>query len=317
MGETLAGEFKGAGFHPIEDRVVRTDAVLEIRHRQFSSSLSLGRNAFLESFKRALAPYSALHTVQLKLSDIQIVTQSPLTLKTVIRYNFWVKGRVSVASNALECGALPGRRIRKRTLALQAGSQKLKLRFGLCRRSLRKITPQVLANTDSYSAQLLRGVNYWRTVLDEACGIDVYGNNGIAAGDIDNDGFDDLYICQPSGLPNRLYRNRGDGTFADVTDAAGVGILDATPCALFADVLNRGRQDLLVVTVTEPMLFLNQGNGTFQLKANAFKFAQPPQGTFTGASFGDYDHDGKLDLYLCLYSYYEGLGEYRLSLTLL
>ncbi|MEJ2009805.1 MAG: VCBS repeat-containing protein, partial [Acidobacteriota bacterium] len=174
-----------------------------------------------------------------------------------------------------------------------------------------EITPQVLANTPSYSAQLLRGANYWRTVLDEACGIDVYGNNGIAAGDIDNDGFDDLYICQPSGLPNRLYRNRGDGTFVDVTDAAGVGILDATPCALFADVLNRGRQDLLVVTVTEPLLFLNQGNGTFRLKPDAFHFLKSPQGTFTGAAFGDYDRDGKLDLYFCLYSYYEGLGEYR------
>ncbi|MGH7968523.1 MAG: FG-GAP repeat domain-containing protein, partial [Limisphaerales bacterium] len=174
-----------------------------------------------------------------------------------------------------------------------------------------EITSQVLVGTQSYSEQLLPGTDYWRTVLDEACGMDVYGNNGIAAGDIDNDGFDDFYICQPSGLPNRLYRNRGDGTFDDVTDAAGVGILDATPCALFADILNRGRQDLVVVTVTAPLLFLNQGDGTFKLRPNAFGFQQLPEGTFTGASFGDYDRDGKLDIYLCLYSYYEGLGEYR------
>ena len=65
--------------------------------------------------------------------------------------------------------------------------------------------------------------------------IDVYGNNGVAAGDFDNDGFDDLYVCQPAGLPNRLYRNRGDGTFEDVTEKAGVGVLDNTACALFAD----------------------------------------------------------------------------------
>ena len=57
---------------------------------------------------------------------------------------------------------------------------------------------------------MLRGGDYWRTVLDGACGIDVYGNNGVAAGDFDGDGFDDLYVCQPAGLPNRLYRNRGD-----------------------------------------------------------------------------------------------------------
>lgn len=77
-------------------------------------------------------------------------------------------------------------------------------------------TSLALGHTDSYRTQLAHGVDYWRTVLDGACGIDVYGNNGLAAGDFDGDGRDDLYICQLAGLPNRLYRNRGDGTFEDV-----------------------------------------------------------------------------------------------------
>ena len=158
---------------------------------------------------------------------------------------------------------------------------------------------------------MLHGSDYWRTILDGACGIDVYGNNGVAVGDFDNDGFDDLYICQPSGLPNRLYRNRGDGTLEDVTEKAGVGVLDNTPCALFADFSNQGRQDLLVVCGSGPLLFLNQGDGTFSLKRDAFKFAQPPQGTFTHAALADYDGDGRLDVYFCLYSYYLGLDQYH------
>ena len=87
---------------------------------------------------------------------------------------------------------------------------------------------------------MLRSVDHWRTVLDGAIGIDVYSNNGVATGDYDNDGFDDFYVCQPAGLPNRLYRNRGDGTFEDVTEKAGVGVLDNTACALFADFRNIG-----------------------------------------------------------------------------
>jgi len=72
-------------------------------------------------------------------------------------------------------------------------------------------------------ADRLTGGPRYSHLLDAATGIDIYGNNGIAAGDYDNDGFDDLYICQTSGLPDRLYHNRGDGTFEGVTEAAGVG----------------------------------------------------------------------------------------------
>ena len=167
-----------------------------------------------------------------------------------------------------------------------------------------------MAGTASYSSQMLRSVDHWRTVLD-AIGVDVYSNDGVAAGDYDNDGFDDFYVSQPAGLPNRLYHNRGDGTFEDVTEKAGVGVLDNTACALFADFDNKGRQDLLVVCGTGPLLFQNQGDGTFSLKRDAFKFARPPQGTFTHAAVADYDRDGRLDIYFCLYMYYLGLDQYH------
>jgi tetratricopeptide (TPR) repeat protein/thiol-disulfide isomerase/thioredoxin len=172
-------------------------------------------------------------------------------------------------------------------------------------------TAAALGNNSSYSAQLLLGVDHWRTVLDGACGIDVYGHNGISVADIDNDGFDDLYICQPAGLPNRLYRNRGDGTFEDITEWSGLGILDNTACALFADFNNDGLQDVIIVRASGPLLYLNQGNGKFRRKPNAFQFANPPQGTFTGAAVADYDRDGWLDIYFCLYVYYQGAGQYK------
>jgi tetratricopeptide (TPR) repeat protein len=170
---------------------------------------------------------------------------------------------------------------------------------------------QVLGSNTSYSAQLCLGVDHWRTLLDGACGIDIYGHNGVSVADIDNDGFDDLYICQPAGLPNRLYRNRGDGTFEDITQPSGLGILDNTACALFADFDNDGRQDLVIVRANGPLLFLNEGGGKFRHKPNAFQFANPPQGTFTGAAAADYDRDGWLDIYFCLYLYYQGTEQYK------
>jgi tetratricopeptide (TPR) repeat protein len=173
------------------------------------------------------------------------------------------------------------------------------------------VTAAAFAGAPSYSAQLLKGADYWRTVLDGASGIDIYGHNGVTVGDIDGDGHDDLYICQAAGLPNRLYRNRGDGTFEDITESSGVGVLENTACALFADVDNDGRQDLIVVRTNGPLLFLNQGGGKFRQKENAFQFATPPAGTFTGAAMSDYDRDGWLDIYFCLYVYYQGTDQYK------
>ena len=149
----------------------------------------------------------------------------------------------------------------------------------------------------------------FRSVLDGASGIDIYGHNGVSVGDIDNDGFDDLYICQPAGLPNRLYRNRGDGTFEDITQGSGLGILENSACALFADIDNNGRQDLVIVRTNGPLLFVNQGGGKFRQQPDAFRFANPPQGTFTGAAIADYDRDGWLDIYFCLYAYYQGTNQ--------
>ncbi len=175
----------------------------------------------------------------------------------------------------------------------------------------RDVTAKVFGPAESFQKQLLQGVPFWRSRLDSASGIDVYGNNGIAVGDIDGDGLDEIYVCQPGGLPNRLYRNRGDGVMEDITERAGVGVLDDTSCALFLDLRNIGRQDLVVATIHAPLLFLNEGNGTFRPKPGAFRFQSEAQGTFTGMAAADYDRDGRLDLYLCTYIYYQSEDQYR------
>ncbi|HTV55464.1 MAG TPA: FG-GAP-like repeat-containing protein, partial [Terriglobia bacterium] len=311
IGEALTPSFKGSSFHPVQEQLLRSDSYLELRRRRFSSTAVLGREAFLESFRALLASCSSLLTVEFRLADIQLVQTASSGVKTSIHYEFVGSGKGCYREQHSGVKSLVWEANPQGALAVTRWSVEADMQSRALSPVFQEITSQVLDGNSSYSEQLERGADYWRTLLDAACGIDVYGNNGIAAGDVDNDGFDDLYVCQPSGLPNRLFHNLGDGTFADITAAAGVGVLDATPCALFTDILNRGRQDLLVVTVNGPLLFLSDGQGRFGLKRNAFKFRQPPQGTFTGAAFGDYDRDGKLDVYFCLYSYYEGLGEYR------
>ena len=172
------------------------------------------------------------------------------------------------------------------------------------------VTAEMFGATDSFQRQMLRGIPYWRARLDSASGIDIYGNNGIAAGDIDNDGWDEVYVCQPGGLPNRLYKIR-NGRMADITEAAGVGLLDDTSCALFLDLRNSGRQDLVVLRASGPLLFLNRGDGTFALRPDAFHFRTALEGSCTGMAAADYDRDGRVDLYVCTYTYFQSEDQYR------
>ena len=97
----------------------------------------------------------------------------------------------------------------------------------------------------------------------------------------------------------------------DVTERAGVGVLDDTSCALFLDLRNSGAQDLVVLRASGPLLFLNDGTGKFTFKKDAFRFRTAPQGTFTGMAAADFDRDGRVDLYLCSYMYFQSEDQYR------
>ncbi len=173
----------------------------------------------------------------------------------------------------------------------------------------RDVTGSCFKGSASFREQLGRGIPYWRAYLDPASGIDIYGSNGIAVGDIDNDGADEVYVCQPGGLPNRLYKVGEDGTFGDITAQWNVGVLDDTSSALFLDLRNTGWQDLVVLRGSGPVLFVNEG-GRFSSRTDAFRFASTPSGGFTGMAAADFDRDGKLDLYLCCYVYFQSEAQY-------
>jgi len=127
-------------------------------------------------------------------------------------------------------------------------------------------------------------------------------------GDYDNDGDIDVYLTQTNwsykrhNAPNYLFRNRGDGTFEDVTELAGVADSSNSKSAVFADYNNDGYLDLYVVTDGgDNRLFRNNGDGSFSDIASQAGVTGPFAAH--SANFGDFDNDGDLDLYVSGASY--------------
>ena len=309
IARCLDDSFSGMSFSGAQLKTVRA-GIIDVWKSSFPQN-GISRDAFLEQLRASLSEFSRILTAEFQITRIDAALPR---VRTRVRYKLVGTGKNFCREQRIGYWDLEWQRSPSDEFQLLSWTSLEETRSRSANPVFADITPAAFGANISYHDQLLHGSDYWRTVLDGACGIDVYGHNGIAVGDFDNDGFDDVYICQPAGLPNRLYRNRGDGTFEDVTDSTGVGVLDNTSSALFVDINNDGLQDLIVVRTPGPLLFLNQGGGKFRQQPDAFKFATSPQGAFTGAAAADYDRDGWLDIYFCLYSYYQGTDQYRYPL---
>jgi tetratricopeptide (TPR) repeat protein len=308
---SLSESIVASSLQPSETIALRASKPLHIERRSFRDTETTSRESFLSNWAAYLDSFAKLELVELEIYGIHIASESPLRVDTELHCDMVGMGRDGTREQRVGSWAISWTRDDTGLWVANKWTANTEVRSRLTGPGFTEITAQCLAADSPGMAQLLPGIDDWRAALDAASGIDVYGNHGIAAGDIDGSGFDSFYVCQPSGLPNRLYRNRGDGTFEDITEKSGVGILDGTASALFVDFLNRGKQDLLVVRSGGPLLFSNMGDGRFEARTDAFHFARPPQGTFTSAAVADYNRDGLVDIYFCVYSYYQGLNQYQ------
>lgn len=161
-----------------------------------------------------------------------------------------------------------------------------------------EVTTSVLGNTKAYREQFLRSSDHWRVRIPRDFGLDAPANHGLAIGDINGDGLEDLYVCQQGGLPNRLFLRNPDGTLRDFTAESKTGWLDYCASALIVDLDNDGDKDL-VVSQDFKILFLDNldGKGHFEL---AFGISAKAQ-TFS-LTAADVDEDGFLDVYSCGYN---------------
>ncbi|MFT5856520.1 MAG: hypothetical protein ACI8XO_003774, partial [Verrucomicrobiales bacterium] len=107
-------------------------------------------------------------------------------------------------------------------------------------------TESALGANPSYREQLLYGLNHWHERMPHLSILNSMSAPGIALGDVNGDGLDDLYLCQDPRLPNRLFLQNPDGTMRDVSAEWGVDWLEDSRSALIVDLDNDGDRDLAV-----------------------------------------------------------------------
>jgi hypothetical protein len=197
--------------------------------------------------------------------------------------------------------------------------------FGSASRRLRVlsfvVTLFVLPVAPPASAQTLQTKSIRFTDVTEKAGIrftHFKGNNGISinleefgpgvcVSDFDGDGWQDIYFVngrdrygRDINVSNALYRNNGDGVFTNDTDKAGVSGTGYGLGCVWGDYDNDGFPDLFVTQYGKNVLYHNNGDGTFTDVTDKAGVGGMEFGTWfhSGATFFDYDRDGKLDLYV-------------------
>lgn len=157
-------------------------------------------------------------------------------------------------------------------------------------------TRAVFERAPSFEKQMMHGMSYWAERLTRVDDMSITGHQGIAIGDVNGDGLDDVYVCDGGGLPNLLYIQAVDGTVIDRSAIAQVDFLEDSRSALIVDLDNDGDQDIVVATVALVLFAENDGSGVFTLKGGHPGSPDP----FSMAA-ADFDSDGDLDVYVTSY----------------
>jgi hypothetical protein len=284
---------------PAPAREVLSDAVFSVLRSEGASTEPLesgGREAFLHflsrPFEGAIGVHAKFKFVSVELDAGALTTRAFLIAvaerpRGPVQVNSWWECRWCGA-DAGELPMLDGVRV--------LGHDEIEVRAG-AHVLLQDASASLFGGTAAWSEQLLPGINAWRARLDTRLGVPFVSHAaGIAIADVNGDGLEDLYLCQPGGLPNKLFLHQPDDTVRDVSAEVGVDFLDFSRSALLVDLDGDGDRDLAVNAAERLLLLANDGQARFWLQGAL----EAPDTTSLAAA--DVDLDGDLDLYACAYA---------------
>ncbi|MCC6406709.1 MAG: CRTAC1 family protein [Planctomycetes bacterium] len=294
----LAADFAGATeLAPKELEVVASKGSFEVRRPKSldarakpKEELAASVAALRKTFAGAPNPEFDVEVVAL-----DIVDATHFTSRAVVRA--WASsGEARIAASfTWELGwtAGPGDEPRIRSLVLASFEQVVAARAPFA-----ELTRWVAGGARNFAPHFLRGIDDYYLRNDHLTGNALIGGQGLALGDVDGDGRDDLYVAMQGGLPNRLFVHQPAGDTLERALEAGVAFLDNTRSALFADFDDDGDQDLAVCVGGNIVISWNRGRGDF---GDPTWLVGEGMDEIYSLAAGDADGDADLDLFACRY----------------
>ena len=154
-------------------------------------------------------------------------------------------------------------------------------------------TEEVLSGLECYQTQLLPSSSFWLRRLPSRLGLDIVGLHGIAMGDVNGDGRDDLYLCMQAGLPNRMLVQTANGALRDMSTELRLDFADFSRHALIVDFDNDGDGDMVVHLNSSVVFLRNEGPGGFAPMSE-----HGMQGMPYSICAADFDNDSLVDVYV-------------------
>lgn len=277
--------------------LVYSDKTFEV-HRQNAEPLTIntGKELFLKNLRNSKISASEEIQVKFKITDIKL-NENAFKTTQLFSLSFRTKELITDERSVwditweenqkkeLKISSLTVRDYEK---TIRKSSEKL---FSDC-------TESIFSGNSSYKEQLTKGVNQWLEQLPAYAMLNRFGTPGMAIGDINGDGLEDLYLCQEPGIPNKLFLQNKNGTLKDISKEWKVDWIEDSRSALLVDLDNDGDRDLVVAMYGNIVIAANEGS------KKGFEVVDviPTSESTSSLSAADYDLDGKLDIYVCCYA---------------
>ena len=277
--------------------LIYSDKTFQV-HRQNAKALTInkGKELFLKHLSNTKISESEEIQVKFKIIDVEL-SRNEFKTTQLFSLSFLTRESITDGRSVWE---ITWKRNQKEELKIS--SLEVRDYERTVRNSSNKLfsdcTESIFSGNASYKEQLTKGVNEWLEQLPAYAMLNRFGTPGMAIGDINGDGLEDLYLCQEPGIPNKLFLQNKNGTLKDSSKEWKVDWIEDSRSALLVDLDNDGDRDLVVAMYGNIVIASNEGNKTRYEIVDVI-----PTGESTSSlSAADYDLDGKLDIYVCCYA---------------